>query len=598
MATPKYDKDTDYQALINKSIASGDYKAAAEYEKKRNAKIAGEGITQYQQTRNFGSAFDIEKFTNDELGTGYRLRQDAEESGDWSGVHNWYEQTRKKYGYSGGTDGSEYIDVEPEPQKPQSFSYPTSTSYVNQYQDLIDELRGRILEQDPFSYDAESDPLYQQYRDSYTRGGQQAMRDALGQLSARTGGLASSYAGSAAQQTYDGYMSALSDKIPELRQLAYQMYQDEGEKQRLNVEMIAALEREDYNKYQDLLSQYNTDRSLAYQQYTDQLAQYNTDRNFSYNQQQDQLDRQERDRAFDWQVYNGLLDRLQYADETTWNRGVYQDETDYKRDLDRAALLASSGDFSGYGELWGLSEEQTRQLAEDYAWQQGTDRDQAAQELADWYAQYGDFSKLGELGVDTGFLRQQQAASLYGGSSGGSGRSYSGSGSGGGSSGGGTGADWSSVEAWAERYGENTVESYIAEHYKDLGYSSKSAALAGWQNHLLESGAGAGTSGAPNYEGLYRAAARSTNPENFVSTQYSSYGISSDKGLYDGYTAWAKDKGKLWTGGGGTIQDTLQRSGMMMRMMNLRRKEQEQGLTPGEQRELEDLNEAFLKMER
>ena len=42
----------------------------------------------------------------------------------------------------------------------------------------------------------------------------------LGQVAARTGGLASSYAGSAAQQTYDGYMSALADKVPELRQLA------------------------------------------------------------------------------------------------------------------------------------------------------------------------------------------------------------------------------------------------------------------------------------------------------------------------------------------------------------------------------------------
>lgn len=489
----KYDKDTDYKALMDKAIASGDYQAAARYEQQRNAKIAGEDITKYQQTRNFGSEYDLEHFTNEELGTGFRLRQAAEESGDWSGAHSWYEQTRNKYGYSGGTDGSKYIAVEPEPKKPQSFSYQSAPAYVNQYQDLIDELRGRILEQDPFSYDAESDPLYQQYRDSYTRGGQQAMRDALGQLSARTGGLASSYAGSAAQQTYDGYMSALSDKIPELQQLAYQMYQDEGEKQRLNLEMIAALEREDYNRYQGLLSQYNTDRSLAYQQYTDQLAQYNRDRDFIYNMGRDQIGDSRYDAQWQYQLDRDQINDRRYDDETAWNRGIYQDETDHKRqqeqyekDLERAALLASGGDFSGYAGLWGLSEEQTRGLSEEYARQKGLSGDQAARELADWYAQYGDLSKLGELGVDTGWLLQQRAAptsSGYGGSGGGSSRRSSGGGSSGGN-------------------------------------------------------------GEPNQGALFAAALASENPQNYISSHYKEYGFTSVSGLYDAYKKWNPAGGK------------------------------------------------------
>ena len=36
----KYDKDTDYQALINDAVKSGNYKAAAQYEPQRNAKIS------------------------------------------------------------------------------------------------------------------------------------------------------------------------------------------------------------------------------------------------------------------------------------------------------------------------------------------------------------------------------------------------------------------------------------------------------------------------------------------------------------------------------------------------------------------------------
>ena len=46
MATKyKYDKDTDYQALIDRAVGNGEYGAAAVYEQQRNAKIAGEGMS-------------------------------------------------------------------------------------------------------------------------------------------------------------------------------------------------------------------------------------------------------------------------------------------------------------------------------------------------------------------------------------------------------------------------------------------------------------------------------------------------------------------------------------------------------------------------
>ena len=39
-----YNKNTDYQKLINDSVSAGNYSAAAQYEQMRNAKIVGEGI--------------------------------------------------------------------------------------------------------------------------------------------------------------------------------------------------------------------------------------------------------------------------------------------------------------------------------------------------------------------------------------------------------------------------------------------------------------------------------------------------------------------------------------------------------------------------
>ena len=83
----------------------------------------------------------------------------------------------------------------------EKFSYQNAPSYTSKYQDQIDDLMSSILNREQFSYDPESDPTYQQYKESYTRNGQRAMQDTIGQVSARTGGLASSYASAAGQQT-------------------------------------------------------------------------------------------------------------------------------------------------------------------------------------------------------------------------------------------------------------------------------------------------------------------------------------------------------------------------------------------------------------
>lgn len=135
------------------------------------------------------------------------------------------------------------------------------------YQQLSPELErmaNNLANYRAFEYDPSTDPAYLQYADSYTRGGQRAMTDVLGQLAARTGGIASSYAGSMAQQTYDQYMTDLANKIPELRQLAYSMYVD------------------DYNRNVDA---YNR----AYNQYADAYGRWYDQTRFDYDRYQDEL---------------------------------------------------------------------------------------------------------------------------------------------------------------------------------------------------------------------------------------------------------------------------------------------------------------------
>lgn len=285
-----------------------------------------------------GSVYDQEHFSDDELRSAAEVRAAAAAGKTtWADAHDYVERIRSNYGYSGDSDGSRYIPLEMggggRGNGGGGFSYEAAPTYTSRYQNQIDDLTRQILNREAFSYDPEKDPTYQQYKESYTRNGERAMQDTLGQVSARTGGLASSYAGSAAQQTYDNYMGALADKIPELKQLAYSMYQDEGNTQRANLEMLVALEQGDYAKYADLLAQYNTDRSFDYGVHRDNIGdeRYNNEWNYSVGRDQ-------------------IADK-RYEDETAYNRETYKDETEYNRALAKAQTLAAGGDFSGYKAL-------------------------------------------------------------------------------------------------------------------------------------------------------------------------------------------------------------------------------------------------------
>lgn len=224
------------------------------------------------------------------------------------------------------------------------------------------------------------------------------MEDTLGQVSARTGGLASSYAGSAAQQSYNQYMSALGDKIPELRQLAYQMYRDEGDDMRADLNMQLNKEQMDYGRYQDRLGQYNADRSFAYGAWSDQR----------------------------------LFDEDKRRDERDYGRRVFEDERDYKykveqdtrqnaiEDYDRQVSKAvdifnATGDVSGLAEAWDLTPEQAQGMIDDYARKKQLTEEEAARQVADWYAQYGDFSKLEEVGVNTSHLERERGPQVVSG---------------------------------------------------------------------------------------------------------------------------------------------------------------------------------------
>lgn len=163
-------------------------------------------------------------------------------------------------------------------------------AYVNQH--LSPLMNGNISGQGgsqggAWGYDQNTDPVWNAILKQNTRAGEKAMNDALAQLSARTGGLASTYAGQVAQQTMGDYLQNATDYIPQLYDAAYGRWLDEQE-------MARAAEEAAYQRQQDAL-----DRQLAADQtawerqaYADELA---------YNREQDALDRAFQQDQFDWE---------------------------------------------------------------------------------------------------------------------------------------------------------------------------------------------------------------------------------------------------------------------------------------------------------
>lgn len=127
----------------------------------------------------------------------------------------------------------------------------SAPSFTSDYDGQISELYDKIVNRDPFSYNYSTDPLYGQYKESYTQQGQQAMRDTMGQAAALTGGYASSYGQAVGQQTYDTYLQRLNDVLPELYGAAYDIYTAEGDKLTEELGLANALRESEYQKYRD-----------------------------------------------------------------------------------------------------------------------------------------------------------------------------------------------------------------------------------------------------------------------------------------------------------------------------------------------------------
>lgn len=179
-------------------------------------------------------------------------------------------------------------------------------AYTDSYAGDLSALYEKIVNRAPFRYDINGDPLYQQYKDEYLKGGRLSMMDTMGQAAALTGGYGSTYSQRSGQQAYDAYVQQLNSVIPDLYDRAYGRWQDEGTELYRQYGLLGDRRDDEYARYQD-----------------------------DYNRwmQQVQLAQNDADAAYE----RGLGD---------WQR-------EYKATMDKAETLAGTGDFSVYAELYG-----------------------------------------------------------------------------------------------------------------------------------------------------------------------------------------------------------------------------------------------------
>ena len=128
-------------------------------------------------------------------------------------------------------------------------------TYNSEYMDQLNALARQLTSMNYEDWTKGSQ--YQSLADRYGNNGRMSMQDVLGQVAARTGGLASSYATTAAQQQYNQYMA-------QLEEVARQMYSQERGDIMDTANLYRNLANDEYDRYRDSLADYN-DRLAAAQ---------------------------------------------------------------------------------------------------------------------------------------------------------------------------------------------------------------------------------------------------------------------------------------------------------------------------------------------
>lgn len=156
--------------------------------------------------------------------------------------------------------------------------------YKSSYSDTLNNLADKYVNNE-FKFNANDSSEYQQYNDKYKREGATQQENVQGAYSANTGGYTNSYAQAAGQKEYNNFMDELQNKIPSLKNSAYQNWSSQQEETLNKISTLQGLDNTQYQKYRDKVqddydfmtyyeNKYSTSKGLDMSNFQNELARW------------------------------------------------------------------------------------------------------------------------------------------------------------------------------------------------------------------------------------------------------------------------------------------------------------------------------------
>lgn len=156
--------------------------------------------------------------------------------------------------------------------------------YKSNYSDTLNSLADKYMNNE-FKFNANDSSEYQQYNDKYKREGATQQENVQGAYSANTGGYTNSYAQAAGQKEYNNFMDELQNKIPTLKNNAYQNWSSQQEDTLNKISTLQGFDNAQYQRYRDKVqddydfmtyyeNKYSTSKGLDMSNFQNELARW------------------------------------------------------------------------------------------------------------------------------------------------------------------------------------------------------------------------------------------------------------------------------------------------------------------------------------
>jgi hypothetical protein len=323
-------------------------------------------------------AYEFKPYTESE--TVKKARENAEKYGTYTESDAVKAARENANKYNTYTEGASVVDSRNALNDYITNNKPGEWTGGN-YKSAVENAFNAWNNREKFSYDLNGDALYQQYKDKYINQGRLAMADTIGQASAMTGGYGSSYAVTAGNQAYQSHLQSLNDIVPQLYQMAYDRYVQEGQDLKDSYSMASNMYNTEYGEYRDRVGDYNTEVGRLTDVYNNERAYdrgiyesdrayattlYDNERNFDYGQwdanRNYYTDVYNNERNFDYGVHN--------TNEQNAFNAYQQERNDYYQGENlkiAQAQLKLQQDAANAVEAWeGLSFEESETLMNLY----------------------------------------------------------------------------------------------------------------------------------------------------------------------------------------------------------------------------------------